>query len=177
MKTKHDKQQNHKWKLVGPQDSALWLPADPVQSGDDLRFVSGMEKIFRHDLSAVGLAATQIGVRKRVILVCPWAGRGIRRQQIAITVAANPEIVWHGEDKEKEPEGCLSFPGFSRVIERWLEIDVRFQLVQYGHELTEPSVARYSRWEARVWQHEIDHVNGICLVGEEWRKHGNKRQG
>lgn len=170
MRTKRDKQTNNRYKLVGPSDPVLWRPAEEVKPGDDLRFIDSMDKILRLDRSAVGLAAPQIGINKRVILVASRITQDyVGRMKELITVAVNPLIVSRSDETNKAAEGCLSFPGIFVEIERYNMTVIRFQFVQHDYELEPVIEKEFWGWESRVWQHEIDHLDGICQVGDQWR--------
>jgi peptide deformylase len=99
----------------------------------------------------VGLAAPQIGVDKRVIVVQTTKG---------ILAYVNPVIVWQSEDIREGTEGCLSYPGVWKEIERPHNIIVR------GYDLNgNPGEHGYHDIEARIFCHEIDHLDGLCKVG------------
>jgi peptide deformylase len=67
-------------------------------------------------------------------------------------------------------EACLSFPGISTPVTRHEEITVRYCIPSAPNpELAVE--ATYKGWEARILQHEIDHLFGICRVGEAWEAH------
>ena len=100
----------------------------------------------------VGLAAPQVGINQRLMVVNwegdPWkAGSEL--------VLCNPSIVEQSSDTNVEVEGCLSFPGFTADVERALNIVVEFQTVK-----GKPRRLELSGWEARVFQHEYDHLDG-----------------
>ncbi len=73
--------------------------------------------------------------------------------------AVNPEIVEYSDTKVKDTEGCLSLPGIKKDVERSTQIDVKY-LNTFGH----PVVATLQGLEARVFQHEFDHLNGILIT-------------
>ena len=106
--------------------------------------------------NGVGLAAPQVGVNLRVIVIqLMSAGKLVGPVQEMI----NPVITKSSADYVGYEEGCLSIPGEYYSIERPRTIDVKFQTLN----------GRYKRWylrglEARVVQHEIDHLNGVLMV-------------
>jgi peptide deformylase len=104
------------------------------------------------DAMGVGLAATQLGLLRRLLVfqAAPDA---------APTALANPEIEWLSEDMAVAEEGCLSLPGVGLDVERSLHARVRGQDV-HG----EPLLLEASGLEARVLQHEIDHLNGVLIL-------------
>ncbi len=108
--------------------------------------------------NGVGLAAVQIGEMVRVIVVetpededDPTSGR--------LYVVINPEIVKAGKETEVGIEGCLSVPGYAGEVERATEVVVR-GADRHG----KPFRLRARGYLARVFQHEIDHCNGILYT-------------
>lgn len=106
----------------------------------------------------VGLAAPQVGVLHRLL---------IYRVPPATEPAAlvNPEIEWSSRDKEIAEEGCLSLPGVLVDVER--PIYVRVRAVD---ELGERVLIEASGLEARVIQHEIDHLDGVLILDRTTRE-------
>jgi peptide deformylase len=106
----------------------------------------------------VGLAAPQIGVSERLIIVEFGDERDdtIPKQ---LFVLANPEIVEESEEAEFGVEGCLSVPGLVGEVERAKIITVQAQN-QFGKKTR----IRASGWLARIFQHEIDHLNGVLFI-------------
>lgn len=102
-----------------------------------------------YDAPGVGLAAPQVGVLERIIVVDVGEGP---------IVMLNPEIV-SGEGEMRDVEGCLSVPGRNEYITRAQNIVVT------GLDLNGKKVRRdASGLLARVFQHEIDHLNGILFI-------------
>lgn len=113
-----------------------------------------------HRVQGVGLAAPQINkpLRLAVIGVSPARmGRGARSYFRRVIV--NPKVTWHSKKKESDWEGCLSFPGVRGHVPRWTAVKVRY-MDKAGKWLTE----KHSGFLARVFQHEIDHLNGVVYV-------------
>jgi peptide deformylase len=110
------------------------------------------------DALGVGLAATQVGVLHRVL---------VYRVQHEATLAAliNPEIEWHGDELEIAEEGCLSLPEVLVEVERPVHVRVR-ALNQQG----EPIMVEASGLEARVIQHEVDHLDGVLILDRTTRE-------
>jgi peptide deformylase len=106
--------------------------------------------------SGIGLAAPQVGLSTRVIVVDPRDEEETRRDPIALV---NPQVVWSGKDKDKAPEGCLSIPGMEDVVERSASVVVE-GLNPDGEEVHIEAEGLLSR----VLQHEIDHLDGILFV-------------
>ena len=102
----------------------------------------------------VGLAAPQIGVNVRLIVVDPTAGEEQGNQ----TILANPEVVERA-GRQKEEEGCLSFPGITATVERPDRVRIK------GKDLDGNDVElEADGLLARALCHEIDHLDGVLLV-------------
>jgi peptide deformylase len=134
-------------------DPVLKSRARPVERFDD-ELREEIERMGRLmiDSIGIGLAATQLGVLHRVLVyrVVPDA---------PVAALVNPEIEWRGEDAEGMEEGCLSLPGVLVEVERPVYVRVR---AQDGHG--DPLVVEASGLEARVIQHEIDHLDGVLIL-------------
>jgi peptide deformylase len=104
------------------------------------------------DALGVGLAATQVGVLNRVLVYRV-------HQQAPFAALVNPEIEWVGRDSETMEEGCLSLPAVHVDVERAVNVRVR-ALDENG----EPVTVEASGLEARVIQHEIDHLDGVLIL-------------
>ena len=100
------------------------------------------------DALGVGLAANQVGVLNRVLVYRV-------QQQAPVAALVNPELEWSGDEEETLEEGCLSLPGVHVDVDRPVFIRVRAR-DEYG----EPITIEASGLEARVIQHEMDHLDG-----------------
>ena len=110
-----------------------------------------------NDALGVGLAATQLGVLHRLLVY--------RVQPDApVNALINPEIDWSGSEEEIAEEGCLSLPSVLVDVERPIHVRVR-GLDEHG----EPIVVEASGLEARVIQHEIDHLDGVLILDRTTR--------
>lgn len=105
-----------------------------------------------YDAHGVGLAAPQIGVPKRVIIV------DTAEEEQELIELINPEIV-KSSGEQLGPEGCLSIPGINGDVKRFEKVTVK-GLDRDGHEVT----IKAEGFLARVFQHEIDHLNGILFT-------------
>ena len=134
-------------------DPVLKSAASPVTAfGDELaREAERMIGLMR-DAIGVGLAATQLGVLRRM-LVFQVGG------EAEPTVLVNPEIEWRSEDSATAEEGCLSIPGVVVDVERPLFVRARAVNVN-----GEPLMIEASGLEARVIQHEVDHLDGVLML-------------
>jgi peptide deformylase len=140
-------------------DPVLKARAVPVERFDDeLRGeVARMAAIMRDGLG-VGLAATQLGVMHRVLVYQVGA-------DAPLAALVNPEIEWRGEEIETVEEGCLSLPGVHVDVERPIHVRVRAR-DEHGDEIG----IEASGLEARVIQHEIDHLDGVLILDRTSRE-------
>ncbi len=102
----------------------------------------------------VGLAAPQVGVRQRVLIIDTSVGEDESKKLVLI----NPEIL-SKEGKQVGEEGCLSIPGFREPVTRANQVEVRAQ-----NETGETVVLTGEELLARAFQHEVDHLNGILFI-------------
>ncbi|HLI59416.1 MAG TPA: peptide deformylase [Solirubrobacteraceae bacterium] len=147
-------------------DPVLRTRARPVERFDEdlVREVERMGELM-HDALGVGLAATQLGVLHRVLVyrVHP---------QSPVAALVNPELEWAGREAESLEEGCLSLPGVHVPVERAVHVRVRARGV-HG----EPVLVEAAGLEARVIQHEMDHLDGVLVldrIGRSERKEAMK---
>jgi peptide deformylase len=110
-----------------------------------------------HDAYGIGLAATQLGVMHRLL---------VYRTELEGQVAAlvNPVLEWASKEKETAEEGCLSLPTVVVEVERPVHVRVR-ALDERG----EPLLVEASGLEARVIQHEMDHLDGVLILDKTSR--------
>lgn len=108
-----------------------------------------------HEAKGLGIAAPQIGVNSRVFIVTFDYGQKDERQ----VVMANPEITYFSDEKDVAEEGCLSLPKVFGNVERPMEIVVKYQNLR-GEEVS----LRLEGLNARVVQHELDHLNGVLFI-------------
>ena len=106
----------------------------------------------------VGLAAPQVDVSMRVIVV-EYGDEEDPDAPARLYVVVNPEITRLSEEKEVGAEGCLSIPGFAGNVERPLEAVIK-GLNRYG----KPQRIKANGWLARIFQHEIDHLDGVLFI-------------
>src|SRR3954468_1867643 len=105
-----------------------------------------------HDAYGIGLAATQVGAMHRLL---------VYRTELEGSVAAlvNPVLEWSSKEKETSEEGCLSLPGVGVDVERPVHVRVSAQ-DEYGKRI----LVEASGLEARVIQHEMDHLDGVLIL-------------
>ncbi len=124
---------------------------------DDLRkFLDDMlETMYVAD--GVGLAAPQVGVSKRIVVIdVSGAEEGAEKSPIFLV---NPEIVWHSDEKGCHFEGCLSVPEQRAEVERYLQVRVHY--LDYDGKEQEILADELL---AIALQHEIDHLDGILYI-------------
>jgi peptide deformylase len=134
-------------------DPVLKAQARPVEVFDQglLDEVARMGAIM-HDSLGIGLAATQVGILNRVLVYRV-------EQDSPVNALVNPVIEWTGKEKEVLEEGCLSLPGVNVDVERPIHVRVRAQDATGA-----PILVEASGLEARVIQHEIDHLDGVLIL-------------
>ena len=137
-------------------DARLHKLAAPVTVFDDglKRRVRGMAETM-YAAPGVGLAAPQVGVAKRVIVV-DVAREGEPPQPLKM---ANPEVVWASDETVACEEGCLSVPDQYSEVERPKEVRIRY--LDHENEIREIHAAGFL---ATCLQHEIDHLDGVLFI-------------
>lgn len=135
-------------------DPVLKSKATPVALFDDaLRSQVQRMGGLMNDALGVGLAAPQIGISQRVLVY--RVGK-----DAPLTALVNPDLEWSSKgDEEIAEEGCLSIPGVGVDVERPVYVRVRAQ-DEYG----ESRLIEASGLEARVIQHEMDHLDGVLIL-------------
>ena len=140
-------------------DPSLKSRALPVERFDDgLRDEIRRMGQLMHDALGIGLAATQVGVMHRVLVYRVEADG-------PIAALVNPVLEWSGEERETMEEGCLSLPGVLVEVERPVHVRVRAQ-----DERGEAILIEASGLEARVIQHEMDHLDGVLILDRTSRE-------
>lgn len=123
-------------------------PYDFEKDGDPTELIKAMAKVMFEN-NGIGLAAPQVGINKRVFIM------GNDQQLYAII---NPTIILKEGNIVKDIEGCLSFPKLWLRVNRSDIIQVSYQDVS-GQKIT----TQFTGLRARVFQHEYDHLEGICF--------------
>ena len=146
-------------------DPVLKNPAVPVGEPDvELRALTARMTDIMRASHGVGLAAPQIGVSRRVLVY------GMRDDDV-VHVLVNPELVERSEETEVENEGCLSLLGGELSIPVERHVRVRVSATDADGEAVEYEAEGL---EARVIQHEIDHLDGVLIVD---RAQNDERKG
>jgi peptide deformylase len=147
---------------------AAEVPAERIATDDFQKLVRRMIDTMRK-APGVGLAAPQIGVGERVVVLedreallarLTPAERAERlREPFEIRVIVNPVLTVLGDERATFFEGCLSVSGFAALVERALEVEVS-GLDEKGKPLS----WRVRGWPARILQHEVDHLDGTLYI-------------
>ena len=116
----------------------------------------------------VGLAAPQVGISERLIVVEYYQNEKAEEAEDEtkkkVWVVLNPEIVKASEEKVMGVEGCLSVPNLVGEVERHAAIQVK-GLNRRG----QPMRVKAQGWLARIFQHEVDHLNGVVFTDRATR--------
>ena len=134
-------------------DAVLRMRAREVERFDDdlVRLADRMAHLM-HDARGVGLAATQVGVLQRLFVFQAAEAEDV-------TAIVNPEITHRMEETEVADEGCLSLQGVLVPVERAVGVTIE------GQDLRgEPLRLEFEETDARVVQHELDHLDGVLML-------------
>ena len=157
--------------IVTLPDPRLRLVSEPVTASADLRALAQDMLDSMYAARGIGLAAIQIGVPKRVVVVdlgkeperAPVEGEEEtedgRPREPDPQVFLNPEIVWESDERRPYEESCLSIPDYSEEVERPERVRVRWQNLEGATQ-----EAELSGLMAVCIQHEIDHLNGRLFI-------------
>ena len=138
-------------------DPILTKVCEPVKDGEDVSgIIRDMMHVLTNSKSGVGLAAPQAGHLKRVIIVNLVAKYNNYRIMI------NPEFQSEGNHKNSAKERCLSYPGKVKTISRPTYI-----LTSFNDDNGQFQTSSFTHYQARIIQHEIDHLDGKFKVGEK----------
>ncbi|KGB80502.1 peptide deformylase [Rhodovulum sp. NI22] len=142
--------------LIHP-DPRLKTVAEPVgEITAELRALADDMLETMYDAPGIGLAAPQIGVLKRLLVMDCVKEEGAAPRPMALF---NPEIIWASDDMNTYEEGCLSIPEQYAEVDRPAEVQVRW---------IDPSGAQHEEHFKGLWatcvQHEIDHLNGKLFI-------------
>lgn len=108
-----------------------------------------MVELNKHS-NGLGMAAVQIGILERIFVI---------KHNNVTTFVINPTINRYSNNKQKRSEGCLSYPGVYKQVDRSVKVWVEYY---NGIEVIEQKLSGYI---ARIFQHEYDHLGGVCKVG------------
>jgi len=142
-------------KIVIAPDPVLSTVCDPVEAGEDIsHIIKDMLYVLTNSKTGVGISANQVRHTKCIIVV--------QLDNHDYKVMINPTFAPTFPMSDIKGEGCLSYPGKYKEIERFLDIEV-----DYMNEQGDKKFERFFHFEARIIQHEIDHLVGRCQVGEK----------
>jgi len=142
----------HEIRILG--DPVLRQKAEPVQEVDDeVRRLMDEMLATMYDADGVGLAAPQIGISRRIIVV------DVREPGVEPFGLVNPVILESSDEVERDEEGCLSIPGLKEIVERSARVVVE-GLDRDGR----PVRIEAEGLLARALQHEVDHLDGILFI-------------
>jgi len=133
-------------------DPVLRMPAKEVEAFDEdlASLVERMTGLLR-DAGGLGLAATQVGILRRVFV--------FQREEEEIVALVNPSLVERSDEAEVDTEGCLSMQGVTVPVERATHVKLQGRTPN-GEELR----FELDELEARVVQHELDHLDGVLIL-------------
>ena len=127
--------------------------------GSDLQtLVEDMVETMRAE-PGVGLAANQVGVSLRLLVVEYPEDDSKEDAPNKLFVVANPEFTRLSDEMVMGTEGCLSIPGYWGNVERHASVVVKGQ-----NRRGQPVTIKAKGWLARIFQHEMDHLNGMLFV-------------
>lgn len=109
-----------------------------------------------YEANGVGLAAPQVGVNEQILVYNEF---GDSKKWVSECVLVNPVIVDRSEAHDIETEGCLSFPDIHGPVERskWIKVEA---LNLKGRKFKK----KFTGYEARIFQHEYDHLKGVVFI-------------
>jgi peptide deformylase len=142
--------------IMLPDEKTLRQVSEPLKQVD-----ANARKVFddmletMYDAPGIGLAAIQIGVTQRMLVIDLSKDGEIKKPLFV----ANPEIVWSSAEESDYEEGCLSIPDFYEMVQRPKEIKM-----QYRDRQGEAQELHASGLLATCLQHEIDHLNGVLFI-------------
>lgn len=133
-------------------NDSLRTVAEPVEAitPEILEILDNMVETM-HEANGVGLAAPQVGIAKRIVVID--VGDGVIRKII------NPELIELSDVIENEDEGCLSVPGVYKPVKRSVTVKIK-----YTNEKGEEVVEEGTGLLGRAFQHEYDHLEAILFV-------------
>ena len=158
--------------IIYPDNPILRRKANKVKTFDNglKRLVDDMVETMT-EAHGIGLAAPQVAISQRVIVVrLPDDDEWVEeygKDAGKLYAVINPEIARASEEMVDGVEACLSIPGYFGTVERHMEVTVKGQ-DRHGKKMR----IKARDWLARVFQHEIDHLDGVLFIdiaSEVWR--------
>lgn len=146
---------------TGTSNPILRKKSTPVHIGELHTYHDLVQHMLKHiknpENGGVWLAAPQVGVNKRIIVVSLM--KDYDDEAFKTIALINPEIIEHSDETCTDKEGCLSVPGESGDVLRWTWVKVRFLDIKWA-----PYTMKLADLSARIIQHEIDHLDGILFT-------------
>ena len=149
--------------VTGAETSILRKTVDPVTVFDEKLKETAEQMIdvmlapaIDTDVVGIGIAANQVGLDMRIMIVT--LNIETKKKQ-KVVVMVNPEIIEESKQECVMEEGCLSLPGESGKVRRPSKLKLKWQNLEGNW-----AERKFDGWDARVIQHEIDHLNGILFT-------------
>lgn len=150
-------------------DEVLAVECEVVSNKEDIkRTIGKMMSVLNATENGVGLAASQIGVLKKIVII------KLDSDSKDITVMINPEIISKSEEMKFGKEGCLSYPGIYGFVERYTWVEVKYLDMERKEQ-----TKKYKESDILgiVVQHEISHLlNGHCQIYDWWKDPEGKQK-
>ncbi|MBI4994507.1 peptide deformylase [Candidatus Peregrinibacteria bacterium] len=152
--------------ITGVDNKILRTKSAPVKKIDRLakKLVADMIEIIQ-SVDGLGIAAPQVGVNLRIFI----ARLNFNTANEIIVAMINPEFLKMSEETEEGEEGCLSVPGKFGIVRRAKSVTIKY--LDLRGQL---QILNLSDLNARIVQHETDHINGILFVDKMVREIGSK---
>jgi peptide deformylase len=152
--------------IITPENPLLRKRAHPVKNFTDPTFQKLIDDMIAtmREAPGVGLAAPQVAVGQRVAVIEYAAGsedlpEGAEPPEPKLYVIVNPEITARSEEVVDGVEGCLSVPGYAAQVSRHTAVTVKA-----FNRKGRPIKIKAQGWLARIFQHEIDHLDGVLMI-------------
>lgn len=147
------------------------ITKDEIDSGEIKQLAKEMFLVM-YATNGVGLAAPQVGINKKLMV---YNESGDSKKWLQEQIMINPKIIEYSDAKAIENEGCLSFPDMRGDVERskWIKVE---SLTIRGKKQKK----KFKGWEARIFQHEYDHLEGVLYpdrMTEESKGEAQERLG
>lgn len=148
-------------------DPRLRIKSKPVTKFDAefQTLVDNMLETMR-DAPGVGLAAPQIGELLQLVVIEYNDDEDNPDAKPKRYILANPQFTWYSDEKVTDLEGCLSVPGLTGTVERSDAVSLKAQ-----NRFGKPIKLNVDGWLARIFQHEIDHLNGVLYIDKAIEVH------
>lgn len=141
------------------ETSTKAVPDKEMSSPKFQELISNMQETLSASKNGVALAAPQVAASKRLFVISPNVFEMEEYLDLPVhTVLINPKIIWKSNDKKKMEEGCLSIPGVTGYVRRSTKATVE-AIDENGH----PFELEGKGLLAQIFQHEIDHLDGILF--------------